>query len=235
MPLLTCHGRAAVIGRRDTRLKTARSAPVMSPVPTRTRGRLQPPQARRRIGRPRCRARRRYPGPAEVQARLELHLSQCRRRGAVLALLCVNVDAVLRAERRSSAPAWSSGYGRRYRTVSATPCAAAMRSCARAIANTCVVMPGADTAGRRARRPAPGAPGQRRLPRRRRTAAGRRAHRRRGASGATDSARRNSLRKAADRDPDQCVAPSSASATNFADRRRFSSARSLVDGQRTSR
>ena len=33
-------------------------------------------------------------GPAEVQARLELHLAQCRRRGGVLALLCVSVDAV---------------------------------------------------------------------------------------------------------------------------------------------
>ena len=33
-------------------------------------------------------------GPAELGARVELHLSQCRRRGGVLALLCVSVDAV---------------------------------------------------------------------------------------------------------------------------------------------
>ena len=33
-------------------------------------------------------------GPAEVEARLELHLSQCRRRGGVLALLCVSVDTI---------------------------------------------------------------------------------------------------------------------------------------------
>ena len=33
-------------------------------------------------------------GPAEVEARLELHLAQCRRRGGVLALLCVSVEAI---------------------------------------------------------------------------------------------------------------------------------------------
>jgi len=33
-------------------------------------------------------------GPAEVEARLELHLAQCRRRGGVLALLCVRVEAI---------------------------------------------------------------------------------------------------------------------------------------------
>src|SRR6185436_6043916 len=33
-------------------------------------------------------------GPAEVEARLELHLSQCRRRGSVLALLCVSVESI---------------------------------------------------------------------------------------------------------------------------------------------
>ena len=42
-------------------------------------------------------------GPAEVQARLELHLSQCRRRGGVLALLCVSVDEVLREDGEVSA------------------------------------------------------------------------------------------------------------------------------------
>jgi diguanylate cyclase (GGDEF)-like protein len=33
-------------------------------------------------------------GPAELEARLEVHLSQCRRRGGTLVLLCVSVDAV---------------------------------------------------------------------------------------------------------------------------------------------
>ncbi len=33
-------------------------------------------------------------GPAELEARLEVHLSQCRRRGGTLALLYVSVDAV---------------------------------------------------------------------------------------------------------------------------------------------
>ena len=33
-------------------------------------------------------------GPAEVEARLELHLSQCRRRRGVLSLLWVSVDAI---------------------------------------------------------------------------------------------------------------------------------------------
>jgi len=33
-------------------------------------------------------------GPAAVQARVELHLAQCRRRGGALALLCVQVDMV---------------------------------------------------------------------------------------------------------------------------------------------
>jgi len=33
-------------------------------------------------------------GPAELEARLELHLSQCRRRAGVLALICVSVDSI---------------------------------------------------------------------------------------------------------------------------------------------
>ncbi len=33
-------------------------------------------------------------GPAEVEARLEVHLSQCRRRGGLLSLLCVSVDSI---------------------------------------------------------------------------------------------------------------------------------------------
>jgi diguanylate cyclase (GGDEF)-like protein len=35
-------------------------------------------------------------GPAELEARLGLHLSQCRRRGGTLALLCISVDTVAR-------------------------------------------------------------------------------------------------------------------------------------------
>ena len=33
-------------------------------------------------------------GPAEVEARLELHLSRCRRQRGVLSLLCVSVEAI---------------------------------------------------------------------------------------------------------------------------------------------
>lgn len=33
-------------------------------------------------------------GPAELEARLDMHLSQCRRRGGELSLLCVSVNAV---------------------------------------------------------------------------------------------------------------------------------------------
>ena len=36
-------------------------------------------------------------GPAEVEARIELHLSQCRRRRGMLALLCVSVETIARA------------------------------------------------------------------------------------------------------------------------------------------
>ncbi len=35
-------------------------------------------------------------GPAEVAARIDLHLSQCRRRRGVLSLLCVSVDTMSR-------------------------------------------------------------------------------------------------------------------------------------------
>jgi len=37
-------------------------------------------------------------GPAEVEAQVGLHLSQCRRRGAILALLSISVDAVGQAD-----------------------------------------------------------------------------------------------------------------------------------------
>ena len=57
--------------------------------------------------------------------------------------------------------------------------------------DTCVVLPGADARGGRARRPAPRAPGQRRLPRGGRAAAGGGARRRGGASRTTGCARRS--------------------------------------------
>jgi GGDEF domain-containing protein len=36
-------------------------------------------------------------GPAAVEARIELHLAQCRRRRGVLALLCISVESIARA------------------------------------------------------------------------------------------------------------------------------------------
>jgi diguanylate cyclase (GGDEF)-like protein len=44
-------------------------------------------------------------GPAEVQARVELHLAQCRRRRGALALLCVRVDRVSAAGAAAGAEA----------------------------------------------------------------------------------------------------------------------------------
>ncbi len=84
-------------------------------------------------------------GPAEVQARLELHLAQCRRRGGVLALLCVSVDAVGGAQGTVSAhmeqrvrQEVSNRIGNAVRGSDAI-----LRESDR---DTCVVMPGADTA-----------------------------------------------------------------------------------------
>ncbi len=36
-------------------------------------------------------------GPAEVEARIEMHLAQCRRRRGGMALLCVSVETIVRA------------------------------------------------------------------------------------------------------------------------------------------
>lgn len=82
-------------------------------------------------------------GPAEVQARLELHLSQCRRRGGVLALLCVSVDGVLRDGGEVSA-----GIEQRVRQEVSNRIGNAVRGSDAILResdrDTCVVMPGAD-------------------------------------------------------------------------------------------
>ena len=82
-------------------------------------------------------------GPAEVEARLELHLSHCRRRRGVLALLCVSVDMVAMPGRQVSA-----GMEQRVRTeVSHRICNAVRGSdtiLRESDRDTCVVMPGAD-------------------------------------------------------------------------------------------
>ena len=83
-------------------------------------------------------------GPAEVQARLELHLSQCRRRGGVLALLCVSVDGVRREGGEVSA-----SMEQRVRQEVSNRIGNAVRGSDAILResdrDTCVVMPGADT------------------------------------------------------------------------------------------
>lgn len=92
-------------------------------------------------------------GPAEVEARLELHLSQCRRRGSVLALLCVSVDAMASARGEISA-----GMERLVRQEVSNRIGNAVRGSDAILResdrDTCVVMPGADarTAERVAKR-----------------------------------------------------------------------------------
>ena len=82
-------------------------------------------------------------GPAEVQARLELHLSQCRRRGSVLALLCVSVDTVARSGGEVSA-----SMEQRVRQEVSNRIGNAVRGSDAILResdrDTCVVMPGAD-------------------------------------------------------------------------------------------
>jgi len=82
-------------------------------------------------------------GPAEVQAKLELHLAQCRRRGGVLALLWIGVDAVA-----GSGDPVSSTLERRVRQEIAHRIANAVRAgdaiLRESDRDTCVVMPGAD-------------------------------------------------------------------------------------------
>ena len=84
-------------------------------------------------------------GPAEVQARLELHLSQCRRRGGVLALLCVSVDTVVLPGGKVSA-----SMEQRVRQEVSNRIGNAVRGSDAILResdrDTCVVMPGADSA-----------------------------------------------------------------------------------------
>ena len=82
-------------------------------------------------------------GPAEAQARVELHLAQCRRRGGVLALLCVSVDAVSRTGGEVSA-----SMEQRVRQEVSNRIGNAVRGSDAILResdrDTCVVMPGAD-------------------------------------------------------------------------------------------
>lgn len=92
-------------------------------------------------------------GPAEVQARVDLHLAQCRRRGGVLALLCVRVDSVARSGAEVGA-----GMEQRVRHEVSNRIGNAVRASDAILResdrDTCVVLTGADAAvaGRVARR-----------------------------------------------------------------------------------
>jgi GGDEF domain-containing protein len=83
-------------------------------------------------------------GPAEVEARLELHLAQCRRRGGVLALLCVSVDMVTRPDGEVSAH-----LEQRVRQEVSNRVGNAVRGSDSILResdrDTCVVMPGVDS------------------------------------------------------------------------------------------
>ena len=82
-------------------------------------------------------------GPAEVQARVELLLAQCRRRGGALALLCVRVDAVT-----GSAPQVDAGVEQQVRHEVSHRIANAVRGTDAILResdrDTCVVLVGAD-------------------------------------------------------------------------------------------
>jgi GGDEF domain-containing protein len=82
-------------------------------------------------------------GPAELAARLEVHLSQCRRRGVTLALLCVSVDAVAGLDGEVSAHLEQRVREEvSHRIGNAVRCSdAILRESDR---DTCVVLPGAD-------------------------------------------------------------------------------------------
>jgi len=119
-----------------------RGRPVMSPTrPEREDDTGQPP------GRPDRQplAPRTTPvsGAAETAARLDLHLSQCRRRGSSLALLCVSVDAV--ASPRGDV---SASMERLVRQEVSNRIGNAVRGSDSILResdrDTCVVMPGAD-------------------------------------------------------------------------------------------
>ncbi len=84
-------------------------------------------------------------GPAEVQARVELLLAQCRRRGGVLAVLCVRVDTVAR-----SGLAVSAAMEQRVRQEVSNRIGNAVRASDTILRESdrdaCVVLPGADMA-----------------------------------------------------------------------------------------
>jgi GGDEF domain-containing protein len=92
-------------------------------------------------------------GAAQLQALLELHLSQCRRRGGGLALLCVNVESILLAGADASA-----GMEQRVRQEVSNRVGNAVRASDAILReserDTCIVLPGADgsVAGRVGRR-----------------------------------------------------------------------------------
>jgi len=84
-------------------------------------------------------------GPAEVQARVELLLAQCRRRGGALALLCVRVDTVT-----GSGIQVDAGVEQQVRHEVSHRIANAVRSSDAILResdrDTCVVLAGADAA-----------------------------------------------------------------------------------------
>jgi len=84
-------------------------------------------------------------GPAEVEAHVDLHLSQCRRRGGILALLSISVDAVGQADGAAGAT-----LERRVRQEVSNRIGNAVRGSDSILResdrDTCVVMPGADAA-----------------------------------------------------------------------------------------
>ena len=84
-------------------------------------------------------------GPADVEARVALHLSQCRRRGGVLALLCISVDSV-----EAPGGTVSAHLEQRVRQEVSNRIGNAIRGSDSILResdrDTCVVMPGADLA-----------------------------------------------------------------------------------------
>ncbi len=84
-------------------------------------------------------------GPAEVEARLELHLSQCRRRGGVLSVVCVSVEAI-----DCPGGTVTASMEQRVRQEVSNRIGNAVRGSDSILResdrDTCVVMPGADAA-----------------------------------------------------------------------------------------
>jgi GGDEF domain-containing protein len=84
-------------------------------------------------------------GPADLEARLELHLSQCRRRGGVLGLICASVDSIACPDGTVSAH-----MERRVREEVSNRIGSTVRGSDSILResdrDTCVMMPGADPA-----------------------------------------------------------------------------------------